>query len=69
MNGDWAGLPPLDADERAELDRLRARYRRDPDDVPPLCPDCGHVHASPAFGSICVGCPCLSVPGFVGRRR
>lgn len=30
------------------------------------CPDCGHVHASPAFGSICVGCPCLSVPAIVG---
>jgi hypothetical protein len=26
------------------------------------CPDCGHVHTSPRFGSICIGCPCLSVP-------
>jgi len=32
------------------------------------CPDCGHRHTSPRFGSICVGCPCLSVPAFVNPR-
>ena len=33
-----------------------------------LCPDCGHQHSTPAFGSICVGCDCQSVPAIVGPR-
>lgn len=24
---------------------------------PTLCPDCGHEHF-PAYGGICIGCPC-----------
>lgn len=23
-----------------------------------VCPECGHWHAGPVWGSICVGCPC-----------
>jgi len=26
------------------------------------CPDCGHVHAGPELGGICVGCPCPARP-------
>jgi hypothetical protein len=36
--------------------------------LPAPCPDCGHPHESPALGSICIGCPCLSVPAITRRR-
>lgn len=26
------------------------------------CESCGHEHAGPNFGGICIGCPCPEVP-------
>lgn len=27
------------------------------------CEACGHKHTGPAFGFICIGCPCTQTPG------
>ena len=26
--------------------------------LPAVCSQCGHQHAGPALGGICIGCPC-----------
>ena len=30
--------------------------------TPEKCAECGHEHAGPELGGICIGCPCTNIP-------